>query len=149
MEPQVQAWQIAGGPSASAAVAADNPLLEHLGVRLIDADIGRCVMELDVEPRHLNRQRSLHGGVIATLLDAACGYAGLRMPQGALGHAVTVTLNISYLGKVAAGRVRATGRVTGAGRRMYFASAELATEDGALVATAQGAFKRNIPTLET
>jgi hypothetical protein len=32
--------------------------------------------------------------------------------------------------------------VTGGGRRVYFASAELVADDGAVIATAQGAFKR-------
>lgn len=127
----------------------DNPLLEHLGVRLVGVDIGRCVLELDLEPRHLNRQGSLHGGVIATLLDAAGGYAGLKSPQGPLGHAVTVMLNIAYLSKVAAGRVRAEGLVTRTGRSLYFAAAELATAEGVLVATAQGTFKRKLPSQET
>lgn len=126
----------------------DNPLLEHLGIRLTRLDSGRCSFELDVEPRHLNRQGSLQGGVTATLLDAACGYAGLQAPHGALGNAVTVMLTISYLSKVDSGRLRATGSVTKAGRRLYFSSAELTTEAGELVATAQGTFKRTVPTSE-
>lgn len=105
---------------------------------------------MEVQPRHLNRQRCLQGGVVATLLlDAAGGYAGLAADGGALGHAVTVTLTISYLAKVRAGRLRAIGQVTKAGRSLYsFASAELIGEDGECIATAQGAFKRSPPSQE-
>lgn len=128
----------------------DNPLLEHLGIRLAGLGTGQCTFELDIEPRHLNRQGSLQGGVTATLLDAACGYAGLQAaPQGVLGHAVTVMLTISYMRKASTGRLRAIGAVTKAGRSLYFSSAELLTESGELVATAQGTFKRAAPTLET
>jgi len=122
----------------------DNPLLDYLGIRLASVGPGRCVFELDVEPRHLNRQGSLQGGVTATLLDAACGYAGLHDDErGTLGHAVTVMLTISYISKVNDGRLRATGSVTKSGRSLYFASAELVNESGELIATAQGTFKRS------
>ncbi|SOY68725.1 ABC transporter substrate-binding protein [Cupriavidus taiwanensis] len=122
----------------------DNPLLDYLGIRLASVGDGRCAFELDLEPRHLNRQGSVQGGVIATLLDAACGYAGLPTgADGALGHAVTVMLAISYLSKASAGRLRATASVSRAGNSLYFVSAELATDAGVLVATAQGTFKRS------
>jgi uncharacterized protein (TIGR00369 family) len=129
---------------ADAPGGADNPLLEYLGIRLVDVGAGRAEFEIDVQERHLNRQGSLQGGVAATLLDAACGYAGLAMPgTHELGNAVTVTLTISYIGKARAGRLRATGHVTKMGRSLYFASGELRGESGELIATAQGAFKRN------
>ncbi|RZT31814.1 PaaI family thioesterase [Cupriavidus agavae] len=120
----------------------DNPLLESLGIRLASLGRGTCTFELDIAPAHLNRQRTLQGGVSATLLDAACGYAGLQDDQGELGNAVTLMLSISYLGKVSAGRVRANARLTRAGRSIYFSSAELVDAHGALIATAQGTFKR-------
>lgn len=128
---------------ADAPAGADNPLLQHLGIRLVDVGRGHAAFEIDVDERHLNRQRSLQGGVVATLLDAACGYAGLAGDEGdALGHAVTVTLSISYLAKAAAGRLRANARVTRSGRSIYFAAGELVGPAGELIATAQGAFKK-------
>ncbi|WP_235971753.1 PaaI family thioesterase [Azohydromonas caseinilytica] len=129
---------------ADAPGGADNPLLQHLGIELAEVAAGRAVFRIDLDRRHLNRQGSLQGGVAATLLDAACGYAGLVGADGQLqGNAVTVMLNVAYLRKVSRGRLRATGTVTRAGRSMYFATGELATESGELIATAQGAFKRN------
>ena len=122
----------------------DNPLLDHLGIRIVDWTPARCTLQLDIEPRHLNRQASLQGGVTATLLDAACGYAGLLAQAGeAPGQAVTLMLSIAYLSRADRGRLTAIGRVTGGGRSIYFASAELTADDGRLVATAQGTFKRS------
>ena len=123
--------------------ATDNPLLDYLGIRLTEVGLGHCTFEMEVEPRHLNRQGTLQGGVSATLLDAACGYAGLQGEDGALGNAVTLMLTISYLGRVSAGRVRAHATVTRAGRSIYFSSAELMSEAGEKIATAQGTFKRS------
>jgi len=125
----------------------DNPLLADLGIELVDVGPGRASFQIELGARHLNRQGSLQGGVAATMLDAACGYAGLASEEGAsiVGNAVTVTLAISYLSKVRTGRLRANGSVTRTGRSMYFATGELvAAESGELIATAQGAFKRNV-----
>jgi uncharacterized protein (TIGR00369 family) len=124
-------------------LALDNPLLEWLGVQLVAWQPDSCTFALDIEARHLNRQRSLHGGLIATMLDAACGYSGAYSEPGEpKRHAVTVMLNTSYIGKVNQGRIQVTGRMTGSGRKIYFASAELRRDSGELIATAQGSFKR-------
>jgi uncharacterized protein (TIGR00369 family) len=124
----------------------DNPLLEHLGVRLLEWSAGHCSLTLDIESRHLNRQAGLQGGVIATLLDSACGYAGLKTSgNAAVGNAVTVMLTISYLSGVKQGRLKAEGIVTRAGNSLYFSSGQLLAEDGRLIATAQGTFKRTLP----
>lgn len=121
----------------------ENPLLAYLGIQLAEVDAGRAVFEMELAPQHLNRQGSLQGGVVATLLDVACGYAGLGVGPGEVaGNAATVMLTISYLSKVTGGRVRAVGRVTRSGRSIYFSNGELLAPDGTLVATAQGSFKR-------
>ena len=123
--------------------ALDNPLLQDLGITVGDWRPGACEMLLDVAPRHLNRRGRVQGGVAATLLDAVCGYAGLLQEgQAEPGEAATITLTVSYIGKLSQGRLRAVGRVTGSGRSIYFASGELFADDGSLAATAQGSFKR-------
>ena len=125
----------------------DNPLLRELAIRLTHWAPNECRFALDLEERHLNRQRSLHGGVIATMLDAACGYTGIYSESGELEkHAVTITLNINYLGKTRDGRIEATGRLIGQGTKIYFAAAELRGQNGQIIATAQGSFKRATPT---
>src|SRR3546814_7533818 len=124
-------------------LALDNPLLEWLGVQMVAWQPNTCTFALDIEPRHLNRQRSLHGGLIATMLDAACGYSGAYSEPGEpKRHAVTVMLTRSYIGKVNQGRILVPGHMTGYGRKIYFASAELRRDSGELIATAQGPVKR-------
>ena len=140
-----------GSPSLFKPPATDgNPLLEplfsHLGVRLTGWDPGFAAFELELEHRHLNYSGSLHGGVIATLLDVACGYSGLRsVSDSTAGLAATLTLTISYHAAVAAGTLKALGRITGGGRRIFFASGEVVAADGTLIATGQGAYKRSTP----
>jgi uncharacterized protein (TIGR00369 family) len=112
----------------------DNPLLDHLGLKLVLWDVGCCEFELAIGARHLNRQSSLHGGVVATLLDAACGYAGLlTAPNTPPGNAWTVMLTISYLDKTTRGKIRAVGQVTRSARSLFFSMGKLLTSacDGA------------------
>lgn len=120
-----------------------NPLLEGLGIELVEWREAYCELQLEVSERHLNRRGRLQGGVAATLLDAACGYAGLIVagrPEPT--EAATITLTVSYLAKIGRERIRAVARVTGGGQRIYFSSGELYVEDGTLAATAQGSFRR-------
>jgi uncharacterized protein (TIGR00369 family) len=119
-----------------------NPFLDALGVRLSKLERGFAEFELELEPRHLNRSGSLQGGVSATLLDAACGYATLQDESGKLGDALTLMLSISYLAKVSKGKVRAVAEVTGAGKSICFCSGKLVSDTGEVIATAQGTFKR-------
>src|SRR5262249_33196785 len=116
--------------------------LEALGARLVSWEEGRARIELELSERHLNRQRSLQGGVMATLLDAACGYAGLYSADGsATRHAVTLQLSIAYLDKCRCGTVIAEGTVERASKRVYFSRAELRLAGEKTLATAQGVFK--------
>tara|TARA_B100000780_G_C20838721_1_gene333326 strand:+ start:213 stop:623 length:411 start_codon:yes stop_codon:yes gene_type:complete len=121
-----------------------NPFLEYLGVEMLSWEDGKCEFILKIEPKHLNRQAVVQGGVIATLLDLSCGYAGLR-PDGKeeeAQHGVTITLTVNYLEATRAGHLRAVAKVTRSGRRIYFSAGEIFADDGTLVATAQGSFKR-------
>ncbi|QEY63276.1 PaaI family thioesterase [Metapseudomonas lalkuanensis] len=120
-----------------------NPFLQSLGVELVHWVSGEAEFRMPIEARHLNRQGMLHGGLVATLLDAACGYAGLHAAEGeAEVHGVTVMLNVAYLQAVRSGTVLARGRVSRNGRSLYFAEASLLAEDGRLLATAQGTFRQ-------
>ncbi|MBP2231194.1 uncharacterized protein (TIGR00369 family) [Azospirillum agricola] len=120
-----------------------NPFLTMIGLTLCRWQPDLAEFELLIEPRHLNRQGSLQGGVMATMLDAACGYSGLFSAEpGEERHAATLSLSINYVARVAQGRIRAVGRVTGGGRSVYFAESRIIDEDGAVIATAQGSFKR-------
>jgi uncharacterized protein (TIGR00369 family) len=120
----------------------DNPYLHRLGVELRAWDVDRAELALALQPWQLNRQGILQGGVIASLLDAACGYAGLYAAPGAgARHGATLSLSINFVAKVSAGSVRAVGTRTGGGKHIYFAEATLFGAADAVIATAQGSFK--------
>jgi len=47
-----------------------------MGYRLVEWREGLAIAELAVGPQHLNISGVLHGGVLMSLLDTVCGYAG-------------------------------------------------------------------------
>lgn len=124
----------------------DNPFLELLGARRTAWRDGFAQFEVDVQPALLNRQGVLHGGLIATLLDAACGYAGLYAPDPAQPlHGLTLSLNCSFLDRGQGARAVARGWLERRGGSIYFSRGELWVDDRVLVATAQGTFKYTRP----
>lgn len=102
----------------------------------------RCM--LDVGEAHANRHGVLHGGIAGVILDNAMGAtASLTVDETGRSPFLTVSLSTNF---VAAGRVgdtlTATGRVVGGGRSLLFIDGELRSQDGSLIATAHGVFKR-------
>ncbi|MFC0199890.1 PaaI family thioesterase [Paracoccus rhizosphaerae] len=104
--------------------------------------IARCRLRLD--DRHLNRQGILHGGLAATLLDSAMGATGSLTVDASGRHPfTTLSLTVNYLASGRPGAVEATGRITGGGRATLFIEGELRHEDGTLIATATGVFRKS------
>lgn len=97
---------------------------------------------LTVDARLCNRSGTLHGGVLATLLDAAGGFSGCYCPrEGHVRKAVTLSLNTSFTGQCSEGRIAVTGRRIGGGRKIFFITAEVRDEQENLLATAQGTYR--------
>lgn len=109
----------------------------------MDQRDGSCRVMLDLMPQHLNRHGILHGGIVATLLDVVCGNTASAYFDHTLHPAlVTVSLNITYIAAARAGQVTATAQASGGGRSIAFVNGEIRGEDGNLLATAAGVFKR-------
>lgn len=106
-----------------------------LGFRVVDWGPGRVDLELDIASQHLNRAGSVHGGVLATLIDVACALAGLYSsdPQR-VRKAVTLSLNSNFTGQVASGTLYARGRARAGGRSIYFATTEITDAEGRPIA---------------
>ncbi len=136
-------------PITPAAMADLDPLRAQSGFAdLVDYRLVRWVADeadvaIAIGPQHLNRSGVLHGGVLCTLLDAACGYAGcfLDLP-GRRRRAFTLALNTQFIATVEAGaRLLCRAHRTGGGRSIFFVAAEVRDEADRLVARADGVFK--------
>ena len=108
-----------------------------LGMRPVEVEHGTVSFVCEASERFANPMGTVHGGIIATLLDSALGCAVQTvLPDGA-GY-TTLGLEVKYLRPVPvdAGELRATGTVVHAGRRQATAEARLIDPAGRLLATA-------------
>jgi len=118
------------------------PLQAHLGMAMTGWSEDFARVEMPLAPVLMNRQGLPHGGVHATLLDSAMGYAGCYTGDPARRQmALTLSLTVNFLRQAQGTRLIAEGHRTGGGRRTYFADGVVRDDTGALVATATGVFR--------
>jgi uncharacterized protein (TIGR00369 family) len=118
------------------------PYQRHIGFRLIEWGPDLCRIALDIDTVHANRHGIPHGGVHATLLDSAMGYAGCWTGDPARQQlCMTLNLNLNYIGRITGRQMIATGRRTGGGKTTFFAEGELRDEHGTLAPRASGVFR--------
>jgi uncharacterized protein (TIGR00369 family) len=113
------------------------PIAETLAFTASFVRDGVARFELDPQEFHYNPIGSVHGGVIATLCDSACGCAVHSMlPAGA--YYTSLDLSVKFLRPVtaASGRLTCEGTVTHLGSRSALAQATLTGPDGKLYAHA-------------
>ena len=101
-----------------------------------------AVVSIKIGPRHLNRAGNVHGGLITTLIDAVAGFAGCYTPvPGNVRKATTLSMSTQFLAPLSSGRLIATGRVTGGGRKIFHVGVEIRDAQGKLIATGQCTYK--------
>lgn len=120
--------------------AKDFPFFKHMGFELIDfgPKWAKCKITLKDELRNPNGV--MHGGVIATLMDAAITQSMLMTDvyqeiRDTRGQMTTVDLRVKYLRPVSEGVAMCEAEVTHLGRRIGHASAVVKNDDGKVVAT--------------
>jgi uncharacterized protein (TIGR00369 family) len=107
------------------------PFAGTLGISLTSVDPGRVVFEFTPAEFHYNPIGSVHGGVIATMCDSACGCAvHSLLPAGAF--YTSQDLNVKFLRAVTAGTgpLRCEGTVLHLGSRTALAQASLTDPAG-------------------
>jgi uncharacterized protein (TIGR00369 family) len=115
-----------------------------IGARLAHVALGEVDITLDFRAEVSQQHGFFHGGIIATLLDTACGYAAYSH-MGEADGVLTVELKTSFLTAAAGPWLRAEGRVRRAGRTLTFCegSAYVGHGDAArLVATMSATMMR-------
>ena len=113
------------------------PIAETLGFTATLVKDGVARFELDPSEFHYNPIGSVHGGVIATLCDSACGCAvHSLLPTGS--YYSSLDLSVKFLRRVTAatGRLVCEGTVLHLGNRSALAEATLTGPDGRVYARA-------------
>jgi uncharacterized protein (TIGR00369 family) len=121
----------------SAGLLPPPPIMETLAVGAIEAERGRVVFTLDPAEWHYNPLGSVHGGVLATMLDSAAGCAVHSTLPAGVGY-TSLDLVVRFLRPVSvrSGRLRCEGVVLSAGSRTALAEARLVDAAGRLLAHA-------------
>lgn len=116
------------------------PFLDLLEIRPVSCEPGRATFECIVQKKHLRTLGILHGGVAATLLDTAMGYAaGTRAPEGY--HLVTVQLSVNFTRPAREGDLlTATGQVQHSGTKTAVVQGEIRSAENDLVAAGTATF---------
>ncbi len=115
------------------------PFTRWMGIELRSLGDGTSELHMKIEPHHRNPGGIAHGGIIATMLDAAIGVA-LRTRLGMTSQHVTVNLSIDYLRAAAGEKLIARGHATKDGNRITFGEATLHDEAGRDLAHARATF---------
>jgi len=97
-----------------------------------------CIVRFAVQDFMFNPQGSLHGGVIATVMDISMGHL-LKHLQGA---GTTLEMKTQYVKAAREGTLTCTGEVTKLGQGISFLRSTLKDESGELVAFATATWKR-------
>jgi uncharacterized protein (TIGR00369 family) len=109
---------------------------DHVGLSVEPEGDGTSRVVVNAGDDHLNDQGSVHGGVLATMIDAAMGTAvasaGGQLP-------VTVSLTVTYLEPGRPGSLEARAKVRKRGKRLMVVEAEV-VQDGDVVADALATF---------
>jgi uncharacterized protein (TIGR00369 family) len=119
-----------------------NHFMNHLGFKATSIQAGIIEGYLEIEEHHKQQIGFLHGGVTATLADLTAGFACFTLVQKGQ-SVVTAEMKISYLNPGIGSKAFCKGYVLKAGQKLYFAEAEIFTENNGVltfIAKASGTY---------
>jgi uncharacterized protein (TIGR00369 family) len=105
---------------------------ERLGARAEMADDGSAQVRFTVREEHLNQAGTLHGGVLATLVDTAMG-AAARSTVDDGDVPATSQLTVTYLRPGKPGELNVTARVRTRGEHLTVCDADVEQDGRSLV----------------
>jgi len=134
---------------ASARAAFESALASHdqtfgtfflarlLGLEISYPDAETCAVEFELKDFMFNPQGTLHGGIIATVLDISMGH----LLKTAVGAGMTLEMKTQYLRPARSGRVRAEGKFLKKGKSINYLETRLYDAERSLLATASSTWQ--------
>ena len=118
----------------------NSPFSETLNIIGTEVEAGQATLYMEILPeKHMNTNQSLHGGVMASLLDTASGMS-VRSLLDESETIATINLSINFLRPGFSGKLTAKGHVKSKGKKMATVEAELYDEKNKLLANSIGTF---------
>lgn len=109
------------------------PYFTLLSMEIQGLEWGTSLVGLDLREKHLQPFGKVHGGVIASVVDAAVFWAVFTQVEDDKGL-TTVEVKLNYLAPAQSGRLLARGRSIKIGRSLGLGDARVFDADGKLVA---------------
>ena len=107
------------------------PYYSTIGMDVKEIANGKARIELLMK-KELSQNGMIHGGVLASLIDASCACAAFSATKF-VGFVTTIDLQVSYLKPVSKGMIIATAECLRAGKNVLFCESKIRNEEGELV----------------
>jgi len=114
--------------------ANSSPYFSLLAMKIVDFDIGTSRLEIETVPnKHLQPFGAVHGGVFASIIDAAAFWAVYPVADEDVGM-TTVDLKVNYLAPSFRGKLIALGHCIKLGKTLGLGEVEVTDESGKTLA---------------
>jgi len=114
-------------------VVNQSPYFTLLSMELKDLEWGTAVLQVDLDEKHLQPFGYVHGGVIASIMDAAAFWAVFPQVKDGMGL-TTVEIKVNYLAPVQKGKLVAKGRCIKIGKTLALGDVFINGTEGNLLA---------------
>lgn len=104
-------------------------VMETLGATLTRVEPGAVEIALPYHAELTQQHGFVHAGIVATILDSACGYAAFSLMPADMA-VLTAEYKINLLRPAAGARVVARARVLKAGRTLMVCAGDAVAQDG-------------------
>lgn len=117
----------------------DSPFWNYIKMSEILKENGKSEVRIEVFDDLLQRRGSVHGGVIATLIDASIGTAVRSLLKDGEGSA-TVEMKVNYIRPAKGAFLLGKGSISHRGGTLVVGQSEIFDDEGRLVAMGTGTF---------
>ena len=122
-----------GYVEAVAKVVNQSPYFSLLSMEIRDLQWGTSLLEIQLAEKHLQPFGFVHGGAMASIMDAATFWAVFPQIEKGLGL-TTVEIKVNFLAPAQKGKLVAKGRCIRLGKTLALGDAEIRNSEGGLVA---------------
>jgi uncharacterized protein (TIGR00369 family) len=110
-----------------------SPYFSLISMKIKELEWGTSVLEVELEEKHLQPFGYVHGGAIASVIDAATFWAVFPQVKDGMGL-TTVEIKANFLAPVQKGKLVVKGRCLKIGRSLALGEAYVNSSEGNLIA---------------
>lgn len=109
-----------------------SPYFSLLSMKIKDLEWGTSILEVQLEEKHLQPFGYVHGGVIASVMDAATFWAVFPKVKDGMGL-TTVEIKVNFLAPIQKGKLVVQGRCIKIGKTLALGDATIKSAEGNLI----------------